>query len=145
MHATGGSSGVVQPTARMTCLALASFAYGGRATEKKCLKRGVPSLEMEVVPMRLQPSRGNSHAFFSTAFQWYCPGRSERLRSPGVPRPAAAVVLSGGDEPLLQCQPRSAQGVQGTRQLRHGAADASIPGRRGEAVRSLPFLEFQSD
>src|SRR5437867_2517075 len=129
---------------KMGCLALASFTYCGRAAEK-CLKKGVPSLEMEVVPMRLEPSRGNTHALFSTAFQWYCPGHSERLRSAGFPRPAAAVVHSGGDEPLLQCQPRSAQGVQGTCQVGHGAGGASIPSRRGEAVRALPFLEFQSD
>src|ERR1700719_3532238 len=130
----------------MDCIALARFTYCGRAAEKKCLKKGVPSLEMEVVvPMRLEPSRGNTHELFSTAFQWYCLGRAERLRSAGFPRPAAAVVPAGRDEPLLQCQPRLPQGVQGTCQLRHGAGDASIPDRRGEAVRALPFLEFQSD
>src|ERR1700693_1660412 len=98
---------------------------------------------MEVVPMRLEPSGGNTHALFSTAFQWYCPGHSERLRSAGFPRPAAAVVPARRDETLLQCPPRLPQRVLGTCQVRHGAGAGSIPDRRGEAVRALPFLEFQ--
>src|SRR5438552_14115976 len=94
--------------------------------------------------IRLVPSRGNTHALFSTAFLWYCPWHSERLRSAGFPRPAAAVVPAGRDEPLLQCQPRLPQGVQGTCQVRHGAGGASIS-RRGETVRTLPFPQLQPD
>src|SRR5438105_11482398 len=119
--------------------------YLPRPSRRKMLEKGCsfPG-NGGCLTIRLVPSRGNTHALLSTAFLWYCPWHSERLRSAGFPRSAAAVVPAGRDESLLQCQLHSAQGVQGTCQVRHSAGGASIS-RRGETVRKLPFTQFQPD
>jgi hypothetical protein len=91
----------------------------------------------------LQASKRNTHEDFSTAIRRGCLGGFERIRPACVQWQAAATVHSGRHEPILQRQPGSVQGVQGTCQGRHPASAASVIDRARQETGTLRVSELE--